>query len=115
MIETCKDVNGQGLAANQIGINKQIFIYFKIETGEYIAVINPKIKARSGKFTFRDESCLSIPDKNFDIRRSKMVIIEALDQHGNPIIIKSKHKYEAQCFQHEIDHLNGKTLIDKEK
>lgn len=108
MIDTCIAAEGLGLAANQVNTSRQLFV---IAGPPFLAVINPVIISRSGKMTCRGEGCLSIPEEYFTVRRSKMVIVEALNRNGELIRIKSKNKTEAQVLQHEIDHLKGKTLI----
>jgi peptide deformylase len=74
-------------------------------------VINPEIVSKTGAIEKAEEGCLSIPDIYGDIERPPDVTIRALDENGN--------QYEAsangllgRCFQHEIDHLDGKLFID---
>lgn len=115
MIETCQHANGLGLAANQIGINKSVLIYNVPGTESFSVLINPVIIARSGKITSYAEGCLSIPEKIFNVKRSKQIKVEAFNYKGEPCIIKTKSKQIAKILQHEIDHLMGITLANKGK
>jgi len=113
MLQTLKEAGGMGLAANQVGVNKKIFIARKGETNSFEVVINPRIIARSSRVTNYGEGCLSIPGEYFNIKRFKNIKIEYLNAHGEQMLAKSRNKRQAFCFQHEIDHLNGITLITK--
>lgn len=111
LIETSIDIGGYGLAAPQVGVNKQIFVYRKSRTGDkYKTVINPKIVVRSGKIVSRGEGCLSHPGFRRDVRRSKTFILEAQDEFGKTIRLKPTNKMEAIILQHEYDHLMGLTI-----
>ena len=113
MIHTMIENDGIGLSANQVGVPINLFVY-RIED-EIKALFNAKIIARTGNFTMVDEGCLSMPGKVFNTKRQKMTIISALDRDGNEVRIKSRNKLEAVIFQHEIDHLNGKLILDRKK
>lgn len=99
---------GIGLAANQIGIDKQMLV---IDVGEgLIKLANPKILKKSGK-DIMEEGCLSVPDINVEVKRAKTISIEALDENGNKIRIDADGLF-AKTLQHEIDHLCGVLIID---
>jgi len=115
MIDTCHDSGGLGLAANQIGVNKSILVYCMPGTNNYSTLINPVIIAKSGRITSRGEGCLSIPGQYFVTKRFKQIKVEALNADGESGSIKTKSKKVAKILQHEIDHLNGITLLDKGK
>jgi len=100
---------GIGLAAPQIGVQKQIFVY-DID-GEPITLINPKIVESRGEWTF-DEGCLSIPGLYAEVLRPKEVLVEAVDLDGNTIQIEADELL-ARLFQHEIDHLNGVLMFER--
>ena len=112
MIDTCHHHNGLGLAACQVGSDANVCIY---KDKVYKAIINPKIIARMGKMTVRDEACLSISDQSFTVKRSKQIIVRGLDRDGEGINIKTSNKLMSKILQHEVDHLNGITLADKGK
>jgi len=109
MIETMYHVQGVGLAASQVGISKKIAV---VDIGEGIKVlINPKILKAEGSQK-EEEGCLSLPRINLNIKRAKEIEYETLDKH-NQIIRKKAKGLLARVIQHEIDHLDGKLIIDK--
>ena len=101
--------NGIGLAAPQIGVQKQIFVY-DID-GAPITLINPRIVESSGEWVY-DEGCLSIPGLYVEMLRPKQVLLEAVDLDGNEIRIEADELL-ARLFQHELDHLNGVLMFDR--
>jgi len=115
MIDTCIAEDGLGLAANQVGVNKRIFISRRPLSRQFDVFINPVITKKKGKVTHHGEACLSIPGKYFEVNRFKSVVIESLDRNGEGQLTKSKSKRQAFCFQHEIDHLDGLTLQETSK
>ena len=109
MLQAMYKAPGIGLAAPQIGVQKQIFVY-DID-GEPITLINPKIVESRGEWTF-DEGCLSIPGLYVEVLRPKEVLLEAVDLDGNTIQIEADELL-ARLFQHEIDHLNGVLMFER--
>ncbi|MCF7877647.1 MAG: peptide deformylase [Candidatus Omnitrophica bacterium] len=104
-----KATDGVGLAANQVGLAMQLIV---IEAGgEIYKLVNPKITKREGSIALQ-EGCLSFPGIELEIKRSHKVFIEALDQKGKPVSLKPEGVL-AVIFQHEIDHINGVTFIDR--
>ena len=106
---------GVGLAANQIGILKQIVtIAFldreKNKTIEY-NLFNPKIINFSKEKIVMEEGCLSLPDQFAEIERPKKIVLEFLDDSNN-LIKKEADGVESRILQHEIDHLSGKLFVD---
>lgn len=111
---------GIGLSANQIGIDKQIFVAQepnnseKRSGGKFYAIFNPIIISKAKK-TYEDiEGCLSIPNTYGVVERYKNIIIKGFNKRGKEIEIKAKDLL-GRIFQHEIDHLNGILFIDKAK
>ncbi len=121
MFETMHNANGVGLAANQIGSDKSIFIVdlSKVEGHENdkpLAFINPKIKFRSEEKVKMEEGCLSIPDIRADIDRPARITISYRDTDFVERKIDADG-YLARVIQHEYDHLQGilfTDLIDSE-
>ena len=106
---------GVGLAANQIGILKQIItVSFldreKNKTIEY-NLFNPKIISFSKERIVMEEGCLSLPEQFADIERPKKIVLEFLD-NNNKLIKKEVDGVESRILQHEIDHLSGKLFVD---
>ena len=114
LIDTMYDADGVGLAAPQIGINKRIFVMDcsrDDEEKDCRIVINPEIEHESEELCSYKEGCLSIPGITEEISRPK--VIKVVYQGVNGVL--QRNKYDdlwSTCFQHELDHLNGKLFID---
>jgi len=99
---------GIGLAANQIGVLKRVIL---INTSDYVqTIINPVITASNNKFKNSTEGCLSFPNKSAKMKRESVVTVEGFDEDWKPIKKKCRGLL-AVVMQHEIDHLNGITII----
>lgn len=109
MLQAMYKAPGLGLAAPQIGVQKQIFVY-DID-GEPITLLNPKIVESRGEWVY-DEGCLSIPGLYVEMLRPKEVLLEAIDLSGNTIQVEADELL-ARLFQHELDHLNGVLMFDR--
>ena len=112
MIVTMKEADGVGLAANQIGVSKRIFV-FNPSADEWRTdvLINPIIIKRRGSEKM-EEGCLSLPGISEKVRRSNYILAEGLDINGKPVRLETKGLL-ARIIQHEVDHLNGILLIDR--
>lgn len=121
MFETMHNANGIGLAANQIGANKQIIVIDISKVEDYedtkpLAMINPKIINRSEETIVYEEGCLSIPNQRADVIRPKKITIEFQDAESNVHTIEADDLL-ARVMQHEYDHLQGilfTDLVDEE-
>jgi peptide deformylase len=102
--------SGIGLAANQVGLLKRIIVVHT--NGFTSAIINPVITKESGKLKLSKEGCLSFPGKNIDMKRDNIIVVEGFDENWNPIK-KKVRALSAFCVQHEIDHLDGITIVNK--
>lgn len=109
MIEIMREAPGVGLAANQLGVDKQVFVYDVGEGPQ--AVLNPKIVRRKGSQT-GTEGCLSVPGLQGEVRRANRVVVRGLDRFGNEVEVQGEGLL-ARVFQHEIDHLNGTLFIER--
>ncbi len=111
MFETMYSVRGVGLAAPQIGINIRLSVIdCSSDKSEQLVLINPEIIEAKEFCTFQ-EGCLSVPGFYAEVQRAKAVRLRAQDRHGNFYEMDADDLL-AECFQHEIDHLNGKVFID---
>lgn len=113
MAETMYRAPGIGLAANQVGILKQVIVYdvSPKEDGRHLSVlINPEILQVEGSIVF-EEACLSVIDFSADVVRNAQVKVRGVDRHGKPVDIEAEDLL-AVCLQHEIDHLHGTLFID---
>jgi peptide deformylase len=109
MIETMYHAPGVGLAANQIGIQKRLFVY---DAGDGpMVVVNPEIVESDGEWTY-EEGCLSVPGLSWEITRPNAVHLRGYDLDGNELDLEVD-EFEGRVFQHEMDHLNGILLIER--
>lgn len=116
MFDTMRNANGIGLAANQIGSDKSIFIVDisfveGYEDTKPITFINPEIIKRSEETSVYEEGCLSIPDIRYEIKRPASVTISYQDTDLAEHTIEAD-KLLARVIQHEYDHLQGKLFTD---
>ncbi len=114
LFETMYNSKGIGLAAVQVGILKRVLVIdVSTKNGEKnpMCFINPKIKKLSNEMSVYEEGCLSIPDTFIEIQRPKICQIEYIDINGK-IKIKEFDGLLSTCVQHEINHLDGKLIID---
>ena len=110
MIETMYAAPGLGLAAPQIGVQKRLFVY-DLQDGDGAKVlVNPVISESRGEWTY-DEGCLSVAGLSWEIVRPKEIHLTGYDLDGNEISIEAD-ELMARLYQHELDHLDGKLLID---
>ena len=108
MFAVLEDARGLALAAPQVGIQKQLFVYdYQDEPG---VLINPVIKESDEEWTYT-EGCLSIPGIYFEIVRPKRVLVEGIDLDGNEVVFEADELL-ARMFQHEIDHLHGSLMLE---
>ena len=108
MIETTLAAPGVGLAANQIGISRRIFVVnMGVETDKdnLVTLINPEITAIEGS-ELGEEGCLSIPDVVAKVKRATQVEIKADNLNGKDVRYEA-NGFLARALQHEMDHLNG--------
>ena len=109
MAEIMYKEEGIGLAANQIGIDRQIMT---VDTGKGLLVlINPQVMESYGEES-AEEGCLSLPDIRVQVKRAQEIIVGGLNEEGKKIKIKTGGLL-ARAIQHEIDHLNGILIIDR--
>jgi peptide deformylase len=108
MGEVLRKHNGVGLALPQIGILEQM-VLIEWESNKLV-LINPKIKEKKGE-TIEEEGCLSLPGVEVKVLRSYFIEIESLNEEGKLQTLKAENIL-ARIIQHEIDHLNGKLIID---
>ncbi len=111
MIETMREEQGVGLAANQVGSLRKVAVIQLPDWEEAIVLINPEIIRREGEREV-EEGCLSIPGYRGTVKRAERVRARALDLHGKVIRIKAEGLL-AQALEHETDHLNGYLYIDR--
>ncbi|UCD55577.1 MAG: peptide deformylase [Candidatus Omnitrophota bacterium] len=108
MTKTMYAARGIGLAAPQVGIAKRIIV---IDAGDgLLKMVNPRIITKKGT-SLLEEGCLSIPEKEVEIQRAEEISVLYTDEKNNRTT-KSFKGLTARAIQHEIDHLDGKLIID---
>ena len=103
------EYGGIGLAANQIGVSKRILV---VDAGKTLAIINPVI-CEFKNWVVGEEGCLSIPGKNYNIKRAKWIKIKFNNIKGQEHEVVVDDPVLARVIQHEVDHLDGILLCDK--
>jgi peptide deformylase len=109
MFDVMYNAPGIGLAAPQIGVQRQVFVYDIDE--ERKVILNPQIVESSGEWVY-DEGCLSIPGLYVEMLRPKKVLVRGINLDGNQVEFEADELL-ARLFQHEIDHLNGVLMFDR--
>jgi len=111
MVEFMISNRGIGLAANQIGLDKKVFVFGDSPDNANI-FINPTILQYTEDVTLDDEGCLSFPDVYVKVKRPKEILATYLDENLEEQITKI-NGYSAKVYLHEMDHLLGITIKDR--
>ena len=114
MFETMYDAPGIGLAAVQIGVPRRLIVLDTSEKEaepEPLVLINPEILSLGSEMRLHEEGCLSIPDVRLEIERPSSLVVRYLDREGK-VRERPAEGLASTAIQHEIDHLNGKLIID---
>lgn len=110
MAQTMYKAEGAGLSAVQVGILKRVFV---MDTGHSLReCINPVLIRQEGENKIKVEGCLSVPGKCGLVERPEKVWVEYQDRTGAKVT-KKFTGFEAKCFCHEYDHLDGILYTDK--
>jgi peptide deformylase len=120
MVETMKEYDGVGLAADQVHASKQIAVLEVADNPRYpekpkvplTVLVNPKITPLTEEMEEDWEGCLSIPDLRGTVPRYKSIRVQALDRSGKELDFIA-NDFHARVIQHEWDHLNGKVYLDR--
>ncbi|HEV8583743.1 MAG TPA: peptide deformylase [Methylomirabilota bacterium] len=120
MVETMREYDGAGLAANQVHVPRQIAVIEVQKNPRYpeapeiplTVVINPVVTALTEETEEGWEGCLSVPDMRGVVPRYTSVRLECLDREGKPVDLVAK-EFFARVIQHETDHLNGIVYVDR--
>ncbi|MCV7220030.1 peptide deformylase [Mycolicibacterium elephantis] len=122
MYDTMDAANGVGLAANQIGVSKRVFVYDCADargqtTRRRGVVVNPVLETSEIPETMPDpddddEGCLSVPGESFPTGRADWARVTGLDADGNPVTVEGTGLF-ARMLQHETGHLDGFLYLDR--
>ncbi|MFL0806355.1 MAG: peptide deformylase [Oceanobacter sp.] len=112
MFETMYEAPGIGLAATQVNIHERIItIDVSEDKSEPLVFINPTVDVLDGEPETMQEGCLSVPGFYEDVTRIEHCLVKALDKDGQPFELECRGLL-AVCIQHELDHLDGKLMVD---
>lgn len=119
MVRTMYHDAGVGLAAVQVGALYNIIVIDlqndddveRVEGFYPLFVVNPKIISKSQELMVATEGCLSLPEQRVDVERSESLTVNFVDYHNNAQTLQASG-WLARVIQHEMDHLEGKLLID---
>ncbi|BBZ01005.1 peptide deformylase [Mycolicibacterium chitae] len=122
MYDTMDAAYGVGLAANQIGVSKRVFVYDCADERGKTArrrgvVVNPVLETSEVPETMPDpenddEGCLSVPGESFPTGRAQWARVTGLDADGNPVTLEGEGLF-ARMLQHETGHLDGYLYLDR--
>jgi peptide deformylase len=110
MLETMKANNGIGLAGNQVGLLRRVFV-MQLQDGREIGFFNPTILVGDNNLVEDQEGCLSFPNLWLKVPRHNKISAMYLDNTGKRCIIELEG-IDSRCFQHELDHLDGITFTE---
>ena len=114
MVQTMYAAPGIGLAATQVGLPLRIFVADVSgghSPGDLITFINPEVVEMDGT-QYEDEGCLSVPGFNATLARPARTVVKGLSLDGCEQIVEGTGLL-ARCFQHEMDHLDGRLFVDR--
>ncbi|TPE55255.1 peptide deformylase [Maribrevibacterium harenarium] len=112
MFDTMYEEKGLGLAATQVDYHYRVVVMdFSEDRSEPLVFINPEFEVLDEEPNEYQEGCLSVPGFYEHIYRAAKVRVKALDRHGKPFSL-DVDELMAVCVQHEIDHLDGKLMVD---
>jgi len=112
MFETMYEAPGIGLAATQVNIHERIItIDVSEDKSEPLVFINPEITVLDGEMETMQEGCLSVPGFYEDVTRIEHCLVKATDRNGEAFELECTGLL-AVCIQHEVDHLDGKLMVD---
>jgi peptide deformylase len=115
MLQTMYSNDGIGLAAPQVGVNKQLVVIdinLKDEAIPPLVLINPEITWLGGATVLGEEGCLSVPEVFLDVQRPDEVTVVYRDEEGRPQKLTTNGLL-SRVIQHEMDHLNGVMFVDR--
>jgi peptide deformylase len=110
MIGLMHDAEGVGLAATQVGILRRLFVFH--DEGEDRVIVNPVLTVRGNETEVDEEGCLSLGPIRMPVERAVEVTLDGFDADGKAVHLELEGM-SARVVQHELDHLDGKMIIDR--
>lgn len=116
MVETMHDAEGVGLAAPQVNVQRRIIVVEcplnqEEKSRTLYKMINPVITYKSDELSSHEEACLSVPNEQVLVERFSAIKLNYMDENGKDQTLEAT-EFLAICVQHEIDHLDGKLIVD---
>jgi peptide deformylase len=112
MTRLMQDARGVGLAANQVGVLRRVFVFLPDPEEDPVPLVNPQILEGSDERASDDEGCLSLQGVVIPVERHERVTIQATDPDGKEIRLELEG-LPARIAQHELDHLDGVLILDR--
>jgi peptide deformylase len=112
MARLMDDAIGIGLAATQVGALRRLLVYKTQQQMPAQALVNPELEWRGKDEESAEEGCLSLPAVLVEVERPIHIRVRAQDERGEPITVEASG-LEARVIQHEMDHLDGKLILDR--
>ncbi len=112
MARIMNDAIGIGLAATQVGALRRLLVYRVQPQAPVAALVNPEIEWHGKEQETAEEGCLSLPSVLVEVERPVHIRVRAQNEYGEPITIEASG-LEARVIQHELDHLDGKLILDR--
>jgi peptide deformylase len=107
-----RDASGVGLAANQVGVLRRVFVFEPGDDAEPQAVVNPAIVERSSEVETQEEGCLSLGPVRVPVERAVTVTLAGQDVDGSEVLFELEG-LQARVVQHELDHLDGALILER--
>jgi peptide deformylase len=112
MLHLMEDANGAGLAANQVGVLRRVFVFHPDAESEPVAIVNPVVTDRGEETVSDAEGCLSMQGVQVPVERAVSLKLEGLDPEGKELSLDLTD-LGARIAQHELDHLDGVLILDR--
>ena len=112
MLRLMADANGAGLAANQVGVVRRVFVFHPEADSDPVAVVNPVLSDLSDEKQTDAEGCLSMQGVQVPVERAASLRLEGRDPEGKELSLELT-ELGARIVQHELDHLDGVLILDR--
>jgi len=112
MTRLMEDANGAGLAANQVGVLRRVFVFHPESDSDSVAIVNPEIVEWGAETLTEDEGCLSLQGVQVPVERAVTLRLEGRDPAGKEVAFDLRD-LGARVVQHEVDHLDGMLVLER--
>ncbi|MFN2466923.1 MAG: peptide deformylase [Gaiellaceae bacterium] len=112
MTSLMRDARGVGLAANQVGVLRRVFVFQPDEEQDPVAVVNPRLEGHGDELETAGEGCLSLQGVTVPVERHAAIVLAGQDLRGAPLRLEVDG-LGARVAQHELDHLDAVLILDR--